>query len=140
MPEARTIVAKAHAEIGSQNYRVKIEAGDHSLLADEPRLLGGADAGPSPYQLLLSSLGACTAITLRMYVERKAWPVSRVGVDLRLTRSGDNARIDRNLTFEGQLTNEQCERLADVAERTPVTLTLKEGIEIRTTVAAPNGS
>ena len=140
MAETRMIVGKAHAEIGSENYKVEIKAGHHALLSDEPRHLGGADAGPAPYELLLSSLGACTAVTLRMYAERKGWPLRRVGVDLRLSKNGEEDRIDRSLAFEGELTDAQRERLADIAERTPVTLTLKHGLEIRTIMSAPSGS
>lgn len=119
------------AHIGSTNYATQIDVGAHRLIADEPPSLGGADAGPAPYDLLLASLGACTAITLRMYAERKGWTPERIDVDLALERRDDRARILRRLTIDG-LQPEQRARMAEVAERTPVTLTLKAGIEIDT--------
>ena len=123
-------MAHAKGSIGTANYVVAIAAGRHQISADEPTKLGGQDAGPSPYELLCSALCACTAITLRMYAERKQWPLSAVQVDADF-RDG---AIMRLLTFEGDLDKEQRTRLADVAERTPVTLTLKQGLSITTTL------
>lgn len=134
MAEAATLVARAKASIGETNYAVSIQAGHHALTADEPPILGGKDAGPSPFSLLLSSLGACTAITLRMYAERKGWPVEAVDVDLRYLKTGDAAHIDRFLTLKGALSDEQRARLADIAERTPVTLAIKGGTPVKTTL------
>ena len=102
-------------------------------MADEPPALGGQGAGPAPYDLLLASLGACTAITLRMYADRKEWPLESLEVMLRL-HGQDERRIDRTLTISG-LDEAQKARLADVAERTPVTLTLKSGLPIDTHLA-----
>ena len=132
MTEARRIVAHAHATLGLENYKVDIQAGRHRLTADEPASRGGADAGAAPYELLLSGLVACTAITLRMYAERKGWGLKAVDVEARMLRQGDQAHIDRTLSLHGELALEQKERLLEVAEKTPVTLTLKGGIEIRT--------
>jgi putative redox protein len=131
------VVAEVGADIGTVNYRVDARAGHHALVADEHKSLGGTDAGPGPYDYLLTGLGACTAITLRMYAERKQWPLEHVHVDLRFTRLGKEAWIDRTLTLNGALTDEQRARLADIAERTPVTLTIKSGTEVRTTLRAP---
>jgi putative redox protein len=125
-------MARAHARIGETRYRVDLKAGHHALMADEHPELGGQDAGPAPYELLLAALGACTSITLKMYAERKAWPLAGVDVGLVYVREGDAARIDRTLTLEGGLDETQRARLADIAERTPVTLTLKGGVEINT--------
>jgi putative redox protein len=130
-PAARTI-AHVAAAIGTQDYRVDMNAGRHALVADEPRGGGGEDAGPAPYDYLLSGLGACTAITLRMYAARKRWDLRQVHIDLRFIRDGDNARIERRIVLEGDLTEEQRARLADIAKRTPVTLTLKSGVQIAT--------
>ena len=132
MTEARRIVARVHATHGLENYKVDIEAGRHRLTADEPAARGGADAGAAPYELLLSGLAACTAITLRMYAERKGWDLKAIDVDTRLFREGEQAHIERTLSLQGELAAEQQARLLEVAEKTPVTLTLKSGIEIRT--------
>ena len=128
-------MAHARTSIGTVNYATAISTGHHRFTADEGPELGGKDAGPAPYDLLCSSLGACTVITLRMYAERKQWPVTAVHADVRFVREGDKQRIDRVLTIEGAVDAEQKKRMADIAERTPVTLTLKGGLEIRTRLA-----
>ncbi|HVK88537.1 MAG TPA: OsmC family protein [Kofleriaceae bacterium] len=131
-------MANARGSIGTTNYAVEITAGHHQLTADEGPALGGKDAGPSPYDLLCASLTACTAITLRMYAERKGWPLTSVEVNVHFTAAnkekGTAATIERTLRFEGGLEAEQVARLADIAERTPVTLTLKAGVPIATSV------
>ena len=129
-------MAHAKASIGTTNYAVSIMAGHHQLSADEGPELGGKDAGPAPYDLLCSALCACTAITLRMYAERKQWPLRAVHVDIHYQRHSkeEEGAITRVLGFEGELDDEQRARLADIAERTPVTLTLKQGVAITTTL------
>jgi putative redox protein len=126
-------MARAEANIGATNYVVAILAGHHELSADESLEFGGQDAGPAPYELLCSALCACTAITLRMYAERKQWPLTGVHVSAHVKRTDNEEGIDRILKFEGELNDDQRARLADIAERTPVTLTLKQGILITTT-------
>jgi putative redox protein len=128
-------VARAKASIGTTNYRTDIVTGQHRLTADEGPGLGGKDVGPGPYELLTSALAACTVITLRMYAERKQWPVTAVHADVHFVRDGDKQHIDRVLTIDGPVDDEQKKRMSDIAERTPVTMTLKGGIEIRTTLS-----
>ena len=129
-------MARATAVIETAHYATNIDAGGHRILSDEPPSNGGADVGPAPYDLLLASLSACTAITLRMYADRKQWPLKKLQVDLHFTRAEDRSeRIDRVLHLDGDLTDEQRARFADIAERTPVTLTLKRGLHIVTTLA-----
>lgn len=127
-------MAHAEATIGMTNYAVAITAGHHRLSADEAVELGGQDTGPGPYEILCSALCACTAITLRMYAVRKGWPLHALRVDAHFKRYGQEGAITRVLHFEGDLDEVQCARLADIAERTPVTLTLKQGVAITTTV------
>ena len=112
-------MVQAKASIGTTNYAVSITAGHHQLNADESVKLGGKDAGPAPYELLCSALGACTAITLRMYAERKGWPLRGLHVDVRFERKDGEGAIARVLSFEGELNSDQRARLADIAERTP---------------------
>lgn len=125
-------LSRVRASIGTTPYAVAVEAGHHRLTADEPAKLGGQDAGPAPFDLLLSGLGACTSITLRMYAERKGWALDTLDVDLVLVRGDDGDHIERTLHPRGDLDDTQRARLADVAERTPVTLAIKSGLTINT--------
>lgn len=127
-------MAHGTAHIGKDRYRTRIEVSGHSLIADEPAALGGAGIGPAPYDLILAGLGACTAITLRMVADRKEWPLESLDVALRLRGGKGDLNIERVLTIVG-LDDDQRAVLADIAERTPVTLTLKGGIPITTTLA-----
>ena len=129
-------VATATVTSDEKPYGVRIEAGGHALRGDEPADHGGADTGPTPFGLLLSGLGACTAITLRMYAERKGWPLA--GVDVKLTyvvKDRDNRWIDRLVTLRG-VGEDQRAALAEIAEKTPVTRAVRAGTEIRTTTGA----
>lgn len=126
-------MAHGTARIGRDAYRTEIEVGGHAIVADESAALGGGGVGPAPYDLLLASLGACTAITLRMVADRKQWPLESVEVALRLSGKEEKS-IERVLTLIG-VDDEQKAWLADIAERTPVTLTLKGGIGIQTRLA-----
>jgi putative redox protein len=126
------VLGAVKAEIGATPYAVSIEAGHHRLTADEPVKLGGQDAGPAPFSLLLSALGACTAITLKMYAERKGWPLEALDVSLTFISADQGDRIERRLDPKGPLDDAQRARLADIAERTPVTLAIKSGVAIDT--------
>jgi uncharacterized OsmC-like protein len=131
-------------ESGSGTYTQEITAGNHRILADEPRPIGD-DAGPTPYDLLLAALGACTSMTVRMYAERKGWPLERVRVTLRHSRihaedcaecetaKGLISHIDRNIELVGDLDDTQRQRLMAIAERCPVHQTLTSEINITTT-------
>ncbi|MFT3996535.1 MAG: OsmC family protein [Asticcacaulis sp.] len=128
-------MAHARARIGTTDYLTTIETAGRTLSADEPEALGGGNAGFAPYDLLLASLAACTCITLRMYAGRKGWPLEAIEVDLHHAKEDGRSKITRVLTLTGALDDAQKARLADVVERTPVTLTLKEGADIATTFA-----
>jgi putative redox protein len=125
-------VAAAVVHSTDENYRVEIQAGRHRLTADEPQVIGGADAGPPPFGLLLSALGSCTVITLRMYAQRKGWPLSDVRVRLGYEKGAESSRITRRIALAGDLDDAQRARLLDVAERTPVTLAVRDGVPIAT--------
>lgn len=135
------------AAIGASGFRTEIVAGGHALTADEPREVGGTGTGPTPYDLLAASLGACTAMTLRMYADRKGWPLESVRVHLRHRKvhleddrncESEAAKMDelsRTLEVEGPLDAGQRQRLAEIAERCPVHRTLDAGVRIATRLA-----
>ena len=132
---------------GPSGFRQEISIGQRRLLADEPVEAGGTGAGPSPYDLLLAALGACTSITLRMYADRKQWPLQGVTVELRHfkihaedcsdceTKEGRIDRIERKIYLEGNLTGEQRERLLEIANRCPVHRTLQSEVSIQTSLS-----
>ena len=129
-------VAAATVTSEEKPYGVRIDAGGHALRGDEPVDHGGADSGPTPFGLLLSGLGACTAITLRMYAERKGWPLAGVDVTLTYIVKDQNTRwIDRLITLHG-VDDDQRAKLAEIAEKTPVTRAVRAGTEIRTSTEA----
>ncbi len=133
MSTTRTVTAVN----GATPYVVTLEDRlGHHWLADEPLEAGGANKGPSPTELLLSSLGACTAMTVRMYAERKGWPLTGVEVQLEFnpedTPAGEGNDIRRTITLQGQLNHEQRERLLDVANKCPLHKVLTGRIRIHT--------
>ncbi|SPM32736.1 Uncharacterized OsmC-related protein [Mycobacterium rhizamassiliense] len=133
------------AETGTGTYTQQITAGRHQLVADEPRPVGD-DAGPTPYDLLLAALGACTSMTVRMYAERKGWPLEQVRVTLRHSRihakdcadcettNGWIDHIDRRIELTGNLDEAQRDRLLLMAERCPVHQTLTSEVRVATSL------
>jgi putative redox protein len=128
-------LATAHLDSETAPYAETIRVGRHTLTSDEPAQLGGADAGPAPYQLLLAALAACTGITLRMYAARKGWDLGPLHVDLLMLRENDEERIERTIKLAPSVTADQRTRLAEIVEKTPVTRTLKRGTKIDTKLA-----
>jgi putative redox protein len=127
-------------------YTEQITAGHHRLVADEPRPIGD-DIGPTPYDLLLAALGACTSMTVRMYADRKRWPLERIRVTLRHSRihakdcadcetnNGWIDHIDRDVELTGDLDDTQRQRLLHIAERCPVHQTLTSEVRITTSLS-----
>jgi putative redox protein len=129
---------------GATGYRTEILANGHPLVADEPVAVGGTNTGPSPYELLSAALGACTTMTLRMYADRKKWPLEAAEARVRHAKvhredGGDpdnkRSRIDqfsRKLVLEGQLDEGQRQRLKEIADRCPVHRTLHSDVSVTT--------
>jgi len=127
--------ASAQAHIGREHYQTTITSAGHTLIADEPEAAMGTDLGMAPYSLLLASLGSCTAITLRMYADRKMWVVDSISVKLDLYRVNAETIIERQITFTGNLTDEQRNRMLTIANSCPVHQILTGNIDIKTSLA-----
>jgi len=120
------------AETGLGKYQVEARMGDTALLIDEPQAAGGLGSGPNPYELLSAALGACTTMTIRLYANRKAWPLERVRTAVRHSRASLQApdRFELDIALEGGLDAAQRARLMEIAERCPVHLTLARGSDV----------
>ncbi|MGD8654082.1 MAG: alpha/beta fold hydrolase, partial [Desulfobacterales bacterium] len=142
-PSGDTVQHQVTAQIGRSPYVTDIMAAGHSLVADEPQSMGGADLGPAPFDLLMASLGACKAITLRMYSDRKNWPLDGVTVQLNhkkidaadcetcQTKEGQLDQFECEIDLAGELDDEQKKRLLQIADRCPVHRTLHSEIVVR---------
>jgi len=118
---------------GKGRYQQEVKIGQHQLLADEPESLGGDDAGPSPMEFVLTGLGACTAITLRMYAEKKGLDIASITVALEHRRSPEGKhQVERVVAVEGNLTDEQRARLLEIVNRCPTHLALQQPLEVKT--------
>jgi len=118
------------ARIGETDFQVSLSDGQHDWIADEPSTHGGADTGPTPHSLLLSSLGACTSITLKMYAKHKGWPLETVHVTLTMDITPEGTVIDRQILLTGELDDTQRERLLQIANACPVHKILSGAIMI----------
>jgi len=130
------------AHIGASGFRTEITGGGQKFIADEPVSVGGTETGPTPYDYMLAALGACTVMTLRIYADRKKWPLEGASVQLRSSHTHekdcetcaeetvDIGVVERRLTLDGPLTEEQRTRLHEIANRCPVKQTLERGIKI----------
>jgi putative redox protein len=130
-PAGSAPAATVHARCAA-GYAVESTARRHRLLADEPIAAGGGDGGPSPVELVATGLAACTAITLRMYAERKGWELGAVSVDCRAWAEDGHHRFERTIGFGAPLSAEQRTRLGEIAEKTPVTKLVRAGAPIAT--------
>lgn len=116
--------------VSKEGLRADVEVGSHHLIADEPETLGGHNAGPNPYGYLMTALGSCTALTLRMYANHKQWPLGKITVELDHTKVDGKDHITRKLNLEGNLSEEQIVRLKEIATKCPVSKTLAQGVVV----------
>jgi len=134
------------AEAGRAKFTIDVTVGPHHLTADEPEALGGGDEGPRPHEFVLAGLGACTAMTLRMYADRKGLPLKHVSVRLTrrkikaadcpdcVTKEGEVEEMIREITLEGDLDDAARQKLLEIADKCPVHRTLTGEIKIRTSL------
>ncbi|MDX1641178.1 MAG: OsmC family protein [Balneolaceae bacterium] len=135
-----------HIHLGDQNYKTVMTAGNHELIADEPEKAGGGDEGPAPYDYLLMALGSCSVITMKMYADRKEWPVEDIYIEMRHSKvhaedcedcDDPKARIDKiekDIIVKGDLDDKQLNRLLEISKKCPVHKTLLNDMEIESTV------
>lgn len=133
---------EVEVRVGRSGFRAEISARGHALVADEPLTFGGTDEGPTPYDYLTAALGACTAMTIRIYADRRGWPLEGVTVRLMHSRVHEKDcercdaqvvgidQISRRIELLGELTDEQRAGLLRVADRCPVGQTLARGIRV----------
>jgi putative redox protein len=136
-------------DAGDGAFTQRIRVGGHTLTSDEPAAAGGDDLGPTPYDLLLAALGACTSMTVRMYAQRKNWPLRSTTVTLTHskihaadcesceTTSGRVDHIVREVRFDGDLDAAQRARLLEIADKCPVHRTLHSEVVVQTVTAEP---
>lgn len=125
-----------HGNIGLKKYQCSINWRNGQFIADEPVKSGGEDAGPDPYTLLLSSVASCTLITLRMYIDRKEWDIANIGVHVNMYHAKKEDKlitiIDRDINFLQPVTDEQRERLTEIAAACPISKILQGELLVRT--------
>jgi putative redox protein len=138
------------SRVGESGFQTELVARTHQFVADEPVTFGGTDGGPTPYEYLLMAIGACTAMTIRMYANRKGWPLQGATVSVRQARSHEPdcercatetvgmAQVEQRIELAGPLSDEQRERLLDIAKRCPIKQTLERGVRVQSVVASPS--
>ncbi|MGZ3403619.1 MAG: OsmC family protein [Phenylobacterium sp.] len=126
-------------ETGLGRFQVEARTGAAAILVDEPVSAGGLGTGPNPFDLLCAALGSCTAMTVRLYAERKSWPLKHVRVRVTHHRGTLHARdsFHREITLDGALDETQRTRLMEIAEHCPVHLTLERGADISSSLTPP---
>jgi len=127
-------IESATALIGRTQYQTVVNSGGHSLITDEPIEVGGSDTGMNPFSLLLASLASCTVITLRMYIDRKMWPIEEIKADVEMFKTLSGTRIETKLSFKGEVSDEQKDRLLKIANACPVHKILVGNIDINTNI------
>jgi putative redox protein len=123
------------AIIGKEHYRTELIASGKTVIADEPEEVGGTNAGPAPGEFLMIALASCTAITLRMYADRKKWAVDKIKVEVGFEKAEFKTIFTRDIYLEGNLSSEERQKLLEIAEKCPVHKTLSNPIEIETRLA-----
>jgi putative redox protein len=128
------MIAEVKAIINKDHYQTRIEAGVHAVISDEPVKGGGSNMGFSPFELLASSLAACTCMTLRMYIDKKNWDIDKIEVSVSIEKDEvhDETHFKRKIRIEADITHEQKGKLMDIANKCPVHQTLSKSVYINT--------
>ena len=128
------LIASISASLGSTDFLTKLTNDTHDWMADEPIELGGTNQGPNPYELMLSALSSCSAITMKMYANRKQWPLEGVDIqcDLVKPEPGSASYIQRKISLKGPLDREQTDRLLQIADLCPINKMISNNIAVTT--------
>jgi putative redox protein len=119
-----------------QNYVAELASATHSLIADLPPGLGGTDLGPDPHELLEAALAACTILTVQLYADRKMWKLESTDVKVSIDKEGAQSHLTREISFRGELSEEQVTRLLEIADKCPIHKLLTSDVSISTTLKA----
>ena len=114
------------------NYTVDISSENHNWVADESISRGGGDLGPTPTELMLSSLASCKIITVKMYAARKGWDIKGIDIKLEIIGNEDKTVIEKKIVIQGDLDDKQRKRLLDISDRCPIVNMLSDSLDIRT--------
>nr|WP_313427272.1 OsmC family protein [Brevundimonas diminuta] len=138
LPQVEVAAGVSATETLAGKFQLTVRSGEHALLADEPASVGGLGSGLSPYELVSAGLAACTVMTMRLYANRKGWPLERASTTVEHAKVSDMMppdRFTRTITLEGPLDDEQRARILEIADRCPVDLTLVRGSDVQTRLA-----
>lgn len=127
----RPMLREAVVRTAEGKFVQTINIGKHTLIGDEPEDVDGTDLGPSPHEYLLAALGTCTSMTMKMYAERKGWPLERCEVTVTMGKEGDTTVFQRKIVLVGALDDEQRRRILEIARKCPVHRTLSGPIAIQ---------
>lgn len=123
-------MSKVKASIQNKKYKTIFQTERHTFLADEPEELGGQNAGPTPMELLAASLAGCASITMKMYADRKQWPLDEAEVHVKVDNTSESGitKFKKQIIIKGDLTDEQKKRLLNIADKCPVNKALQQKI------------
>lgn len=131
-------LVSANVQLSNDNYLIKAKSRDHVLIVDEPVADGGQNKGPTPVELLLSAIGSCVAMTLRMYAERKGWDLGDITVNVQqhtlLTSEGIKKTLTEEIVIENEITDSQRKRLHTIAGKCPVAKMVQNETEINSII------
>jgi|TARA_B110000902_G_scaffold224244_1_gene261568 putative redox protein len=124
----------ANGTLGSENYLMEIKTTNHTVMVDEPKSIGGSDQYPNPAQYLLSALASCTAITIKMYADKKGWNVGEINVDVKMKEVVSTGQprktIVKAVQFENHLKDEQIDRLLTIGSTCPISKLLEQPVNM----------
>ena len=139
LPQVEAAKGIVASETLAGKFQLTVRSGEHTLFADEPESVGGLGSGLSPYELVSAGLAACTVMTMRLYANRKGFPLERATTTVRHEKVADMMppdRFTRTIVLDGPLSDDQRARILEIADRCPVDLTLVRGSDVQTELSS----